>query len=54
MALLFDRNLIDFLQRPGEPLWDYGAIAFLRDFPSSQDLAYYDCGVILAHASFTP
>jgi hypothetical protein len=41
MALLFDRNLTASLQNPSETLWKYGAIAFIRDFHSSQDILYY-------------
>ncbi len=41
VALLFDRNFTDSLGSPTQPLWSYAAVAFLRDFPSSDDILYY-------------
>ena len=42
VAFLFDRNFTDALTLPGtEGIWEYGAIAFIRNFSSSEGLLHY-------------
>lgn len=42
VAFLFDRNFTNALNLPGvKEIWEYGAIAFIRNFSSSEGLLYY-------------